>query len=88
VTSLFAFILSLLCVGAILRPLLVNQTALPESSQDLASKGLVEQKERFVQVLKDLELDFATGKLTQDDYTQMRNSISLELAGILKKLDG
>ena len=85
-TALFAFLLSVICVAFILRPLTGEESLNTDSRPEGVTQGLLEQKERFLQVLKDLELDFATGKLTQEDYNQMRNSISLELAGVLKKL--
>ena len=54
---------------------------------NLDANSLSDQRARCVQVLKDLELDFMTGKVSEQDYGEMRRSLSAELAEILKKLD-
>ncbi len=48
---------------------------------------LVDQKERCLQVLRDLELDHATQKIGDHDYQNMRRQVSYELAGILSRID-
>ena len=49
--------------------------------------SLNDQKARCVQVIKDLDLDFSTGKLSKEDYERMRKSLTMELAGILTRID-
>lgn len=49
--------------------------------------SLADQRARCVQVLKDLELDFSTHKISREDYELSRRSISAELAQILRELD-
>lgn len=61
-----------------------SATALPESAAD---RSLRDQKERCLQVLKDLELDFQTGKVAADDYQQTRTTLTNELGAILEKLE-
>ena len=51
-------------------------------------QSLIDQKERCVQVLKDLELDYAMGKLEEEDYTETRRRLSSELAALLTQVDG
>lgn len=52
-----------------------------------ASGGeLSEQKRALLQVLKDLEHDFSTGKLSDADYQEMRAGVRGELAAVLKRL--
>ncbi|NDC37216.1 MAG: hypothetical protein EBZ48_04095 [Proteobacteria bacterium] len=49
--------------------------------------ALAEQKDRCMQLLKDLELDFSTGKLSESDYTRMRGVLTTELAQLLTRID-
>ena len=49
-------------------------------------QSLYDQRDRCLQVLKDLELDFSTQKLTETDYQEMKRSVSLELSKILKQI--
>ena len=55
-----------------------------EVSRD--QSALLDHKERCVQVLKDLELDFATDKIARDDYEVTRKELERELASLLTKL--
>lgn len=48
---------------------------------------LADQKTRCIQVLRDLELDFATGKISSADYEQTKTRLSIELAAILERID-
>jgi hypothetical protein len=48
---------------------------------------LVDHKNRCVQVLRDLELDYSTQKISREDYERTRIGLEEELAGILRKLD-
>ena len=50
--------------------------------------SLIDQKERCVQVIKDLELDYATQKVSEGDYLMTRSALERELAGILVRLEG
>ncbi len=50
-------------------------------------RTLTDQKERCIQVLRDLDLDFETQKILESDYQFMKSQISHELAGILERLD-
>ncbi len=49
--------------------------------------GLSDQRERFMQVLRDLELDYQTEKISSADYASMRASVSAELGQVLARLD-
>ena len=52
-----------------------------------AFEGLSDQRERFLQVLRDLELDYQTEKISAGDYASMRASVSAELGEVLARLD-
>jgi hypothetical protein len=54
--------------------------------EDLALT-LADQKARCIQVLRDLELDFTTGKISNADYDQTKTRLSVELAAILERID-
>lgn len=71
----------------VLSPQLRPGVAAPESGQLDDLRGLRDQKERCVQVLRDLELDFQTKKISDADYATMKSQVSVELAQILHQLD-
>ena len=45
------------------------------------------ERQRLVQVLRDLEIDFQTGKIPQEDYHNLKLASSRELAEVLSRLD-
>ena len=51
------------------------------------TETLLDQKSRCMQLLKDLELDFSTGKISEGDYTRMRGSLTAELGALLTRID-
>ncbi len=79
-------ILSLVCAWLLVRPHLaaVSPATLAHS---LELEHLNEQRGRFVQMLKDLELDLHMKRISQEDYQQMRHSLSLELAQTLEAIE-
>lgn len=70
----------------VIRPLLDEE---PDSAtvDHTTLNALHEQKARCVQILKDLELDFATQKVGAEEYAQMKRGVSVELASLLGRLD-
>jgi len=85
----FEFILpTLLSLGAawyLVKPHIAAETEL--FSQTTSRKNtLLEEKERLVQILRDLELDHDTHKLSDDEFEIMNRQIRAELAGTLEKL--
>lgn len=60
----------------------------PAASQSFNEEEsyLLEQKRQCLQVLRDLDLDHATGKVVLEEYNRMRARLELDLAAILKKL--
>lgn len=81
-----ALALSILVAWWLLAPL-VRGTA--EAAPEFAGtrEALLDQRDRCRQVLKDLDLDFAMGKVPEGDYEITRQRLTAELAGILEKLD-
>jgi hypothetical protein len=58
-----------------------------ETSDGNTAQSLLEQKERCLQVIKDLELDHSTNKISEEDYQRTRGTLVRELAQLMKKLD-
>lgn len=52
-----------------------------------ALDSLGDQKSRCLQVMRDLELDYATGKIAPVDYEQTKARLTVELASILERID-
>ena len=84
---LLSIALALTVAWILARPLLFSSAQ--NDSQHLAGEHalLIEKKERFVQILKDLDLDRQTGKIAESDYRQMKSNLGLELAAVLKVLN-
>lgn len=49
---------------------------------------LLDTKERALRALKDLELDFAMGKVSTEDFEPTKRALTLEIAAVLKELKG
>ncbi len=83
-------ILSLLAAAGaaylLARPHLAQQSVVAAGPAE-QTQLLHEQRERCLQVLKDLELDYHTGKVSEADYRSMKLSTSQELSALLKSID-
>lgn len=51
-------------------------------------KALEGQKESLYSAIRDIDLDYGLGKLTQDDYDELRRKYREEAASVLKEIDG
>lgn len=80
--------LSLAIAGAILLPFFRIDSGDSHLAVTAESSALNDQRERCIQVIRDLELDLATGKLTSEEYTRMRSSVGQELLSIVDKQKG
>jgi len=86
-SELFLIILVGLVVGY---PLFWNRKQGLKESEDFDSKGLshlLVQKEVAYATLKDLDFDFITGKLSEEDYQELKNRYRNEALNILEKID-
>jgi hypothetical protein len=52
----------------------------------LRSSTLKEEKERLLQILRDLELDHDTNKISDDEFSAMNSQIRRELSQILERI--
>lgn len=58
-----------------------------ESKGNLArSNTLLEERERLVQILRDLEFDHDTQKISDEEFGLMNRQLRAELAGVLERL--
>ena len=84
---LFAAVLLTLAINWwVVRPLFASFSDLQIAGSDEAQQ-LLDHKQRCLQVLRDLELDFSTQKIGEHDFQTMKNQVSQELAAILSRID-
>jgi hypothetical protein len=71
-------------------PLLAPASGVTSATNSASSREsiLADSKERGLRALKDLDFDYAMGKLSKDDYEQLRQSLTREVAAILTELKG
>ncbi|MBX7142890.1 MAG: hypothetical protein K1X79_00390 [Oligoflexia bacterium] len=79
-------ILTVVCAWFLVRPHLAQVVGGADNSQSERER-LLDQKQRFVQALRDIELDFQTKKISIQEYSDMKSAASVELAGVLEQLD-
>lgn len=86
-TIALSIVISIITAWFLAKPFFLeaSEDALLANSND--TQSLIDQKNRCVQVLKDLELDYSTLKLSEEDYKQLQISLRAELAEILRTLD-
>lgn len=81
-----AFVLSVGVALYTLMPVLrqgVGEASIFASARDTE---LMDAKERTLRAIKDLELDFAMGKLSQDDFESSRSALAQEASNALQEL--
>ncbi len=83
-----SLILSLFAVWFVLSPLF--EPPMPNfaaSPSDGPLGPLLDAKERALRAIKDLEMDFSMGKLSQEDFDQSRRTLASEVAAILADIE-
>ncbi len=75
--------LALVVAYLIVRPHL----CVAEAGQSSGKNAFGDQQERMVQVLHDLDLDFATQKISLEEYQDTKARLEGEFAELLKKMD-
>ncbi len=82
-----SLILSLLVMWYVLSPLFETAGQNFGAAIQPGELGpLFDAKERALRSLKDLEMDFSMGKLSQEDFDQLKRSVSTEVASILSEI--
>ena len=87
IEALAAILLAVVVAFYLLRPHFIHGLGRSQSSAAIAREALLDQKERCVQVLKDLDLDYATGKIGEAEFQRVRAALTAELGGLLVRLD-
>lgn len=83
----FAVALSVITALFVALPILLE--AKSTDNQDIApsiSHELLDAKEHVLRSIKDLDLDFAMGKVSQEDYNDSKEKLSFEASTIIEKL--
>ena len=80
-----SFILSIIIAFLIATPWITDQ---PEGQTSISSvRDLEVKKEHLLQALKDLELDYATKKIAEEDFKNQKNILTQELSVLYSTLD-
>ncbi len=58
-----------------------------EDPRNLDREQALEEKENLVANLKDIEMDFRMGKLSQEDYEQLKSDFELRAVEIFERLE-
>jgi len=82
--AMIAFFLFLAVVYLILRPFLVPE---PIVDDDLATIQLDIQKDRIIEAIREIDMDFETGKLSDDDYNLLRSRYTAAAGEIIRRID-
>ena len=78
------FLLAAGCAWFILQP---QRSVKLEKAGAALFDGTHDEEERLRQMIKDLELDYATGKVAHDEYERMKETIIREASTVLGKKD-
>jgi hypothetical protein len=77
----------LLTIGAIAFTLLVRDKDIPQPEAGTGYEHLEERKARIYDNLRDLQFEYRVGKLSETDYQATKQSLQLELAGVMAEID-
>jgi hypothetical protein len=89
--EIIAFLIGLVILAAIgfyvSRPLVQSRRA-GQSNGVVDVQSLETQRESLYTQIKELDLDHATGKVNEEDYTRLRAELVAQAAAVLKQIDG
>ncbi len=80
--AVVSFLLILVSAYLVARPFLVPEKQAPEEEEN----PLVQEKEKLLDAIRELDLDFATGKLSEEDYQELRERYKSQAALVLKAI--
>ena len=83
VFTLVAFILLVVVAELVARPFLVRAAPSPVEIDD----SLTIQKDQILESIRDLDMDLATGKVSERDHAELRARYLAEAAGVLEEID-
>ncbi|MGE5569545.1 MAG: hypothetical protein ACM3S5_10970 [Rhodospirillales bacterium] len=84
---MLTFTAAILVVGVILYTLGVRAEDLPEPEPVSPVKHLEDRKAAIYENLRDLQFEYRTGKLSDEDYTQTKTGLQAELAAVLAQIE-
>ena len=79
-----AVILVLIAFGV---PLAINKQSLPEPEPESPTRHLDERKAAIYENLRDLQMEYPMGKLSDQDYQQTKSDLQKDLARVLMQID-
>jgi hypothetical protein len=68
-------------------PLLLEKSTAQEVKERTALEVSLEDKENILANLKDIEMDFRMGKLSDEDYWRLREEFEQQAVGILERIE-
>ena len=84
---MFIFSAIVLVLFAFLMPLVINKRALPVPKPESPTRHLEEKKAAIYENLRDLQGEYRMGKLSDDDYQQIKTDLQKDLARVLVQID-
>jgi len=68
--------------------LYIEEEGLYEGDKDPSISYLEYEKDHIYRAIKEIDFDYGLGKLSEDDYSDLRNQYIYQAAEIVNKLDG
>lgn len=88
IVAVVALALLLVAVAAVLQPVLAPEVEPTEEGPDAEALGAKEEeKERVLESIRDLDMDFATLKLSADDYQRLRSHQVAEAGRLILEIE-
>lgn len=87
--TLLAFLLFLAAAYLVSRPLVLpgSETANERERENEVSSALVSRKDRLLGAVREMDMDFVMGKLSEEDYRALRSKTVTEAAQVLREVE-
>lgn len=76
-----------LVLMAFVVPLAISKQSLPKPEPESPTRHLDERKAAIYENLRDLQLEYRMGKLSDQDYQQTKSDLQKDLAQVLMQID-
>ena len=80
-------LLALVAIGRLVRGWVQAQNSDTVEAENKDLIALEDRKEQLLTTLRDLEFEHATGKLSDDDYDNLKRFFEAEAVGVIRSLD-
>ena len=84
IAVIVSFALFIAVLYLVVRPFLVPPEAVPE---EYVSPELESQKNRIIDAIREIEMDYQTGKLSEEDYTLLKSRYTAAAAEVMRRID-